>query len=466
MKSTTAMNPSPDARPSRSATRVPGISLREQVEGMRAMRKNQVDYLARMIAVYGDVVRIRAFGVNMIVLNHPDHFERVLVRNHENYDKNTLLFRAVEPILRGGLIGAVGGEPWRRRRRIMQPAFHRPQVAGFAKNMTDETGLMVRRWEREYSEDDAIDVCNELGQLVLRIVFRTLFGAEVGEGGEEIESIFVEGNQIMGQFFQLPFPPLTWPTPRNRRLRQIIGIMDGYVDEVIRRRDEEGEEHHDLLTLLVDGVDEETGIGMTPVQLHREVLNTIIGGYETSSNAIAWLIYLVGTHPHVQERLQAEVDGVLGGRVPTFDDLQRLQYTRMVVDEMLRLYTPAFQTMRRSIEADEIGGYHIPRKSNIYLNIYALHRHPDFWPSPDAFDPERFSPEQVAQRPRHAFVPFGSGPRNCIGKHFALTELTLVLAMLAQAFRMEIPEEHREVQFEPLITLRPKGGIYARMRRR
>ncbi|MCG5217684.1 cytochrome P450 [Streptosporangium sp. KLBMP 9127] len=450
----------------RPLRRVPNTSLKDQVGGVYYMRRDQVGFLQRMIETHGDIVRIRLLGIKMIMINNPDYFERVLVRNHENYDKTTFLFRAVEPILRGGLIGNVGGEPWRRQRRIMQPSFHQPKVAGFAENMTDETGQMLRRWDDRYQPGDVVNISTELGQLAMRIVFRSLFGAHVGSRGDSIEEMFLEANHIVGNFFRFPFPPLSWPIPPYRRLNAIIRTMDGYVSDVIDKRIGSDEVHHDLLTALMNAVDEETGTGMTPLQLHREVLNIIIGGYETTSNSVAWLVYLIGQHPEVQARLHAEVDDVLGGRVPAFDDLPKLKYTRMIIDETLRLYTPAWQTMRRSIEEDEMGGYHIPAKADLYLNMYTLHRHPDYWPDATRFDPERFSPEQIAQRPRHAYIPFASGPRNCIGKHFALTELTLILAMIAQAYRVEIPEESQDVEIEPLITMHPKGGIHARMERR
>ncbi|GGK91401.1 cytochrome P450 [Sphaerisporangium melleum] len=450
----------------RTAEPVPRPRLWDELRGTFAMRRDQVGFLNQMIADYGDIVWIRVLGIRMAMLNHPDYFEHVLVRNHENYDKNTFLFRAIAPILRGGLIGNVGGEPWRHQRRTMQPSFHRPQVAGFAENMTDETSMMLRRWERQYGPSDVVNVSTELGQLAMRIVFRSLFGAKVGARGKVIEDMFFEANQIACAFFRFPLIPLTWPTPSHRRLAEIIRTMDGFVADIIAERVAGGEQHDDLLDAMIYAVDDVTGTGLSEEQLHREVLNLIIGGYETTSNSVSWLMYTVGRHPEVQERLHAEVDSVLGGRVPTFDDVFRLKYTRMIVDETLRLYTPAWQTMRSSIEEDVIGGYRIPPKSDLYLNIYALHRHPEFWPDPEVFDPDRFSPEEVAKRPRHAYIPFGSGPRVCIGKHFALTELTIILAMIAQAYRVVIPDGHREVRPEPLITLHPAGGVHVRMVRR
>jgi cytochrome P450 len=242
--------------------------------------------------------------------------------------------------------------------------------------------------------------------------------------------------------------------------------MDGFVADIVDDRVRRGEQHEDLLDAILYAVDDVTGTGLSEQQLHREVLNLLIGGYETTSNSVAWLMYAVGQHPEVQERLHAEVDTILNGRVPTFDDVLKLKYTRMIVDETLRLYTPAWQTMRSSIEEDEIGGYRIPPRSNLYFNFFALHRHPEFWSRPDEFDPDRFVPAEVAKRPKHVYIPFGSGPRVCIGKHFALTELVIILAMIAQAYRVVIPDGYDNVEPVSHITLHPKGGVHVRMVRR
>ncbi|UJW29590.1 cytochrome P450 [Saccharothrix sp. AJ9571] len=449
-----------------SARPVPRPVLRDELRSTFAMRHDQVGFLNQMIDRYGDIVQIRVLGIKMAMLNHPDYFEHVLVRNHENYNKDTFLFRAIAPILRGGLIGNVGGEPWRHQRRTMQPSFHRPQVAGFALNMTDETAQMLDRWDHQYEPSDVVNVSTELGQLAMRIVFRSLFGAKVGARGKAIEDMFFEANQIACAFFRFPLIPLTWPTPSHRRLAEIIRTMDGFVADIIADRVRSGEQHDDLLDAMLHAVDDVTGTGLSEQQLHREVLNLIIGGYETTSNSVSWLMHTVGTHPEVQRRLIEEVDTVLNGRAPTFDDVLKLKYTRMIVDETLRLYTPAWQTMRSSIEEDVIGGFHIPARSDLYLNIYALHRHPEFWPNPEAFDPDRFTPEEIAKRPKQAYIPFGSGPRICIGKHFALTELVIILAMIAQRYEVVIPPGCANVQPEPLITLHPKGGVHVRMVRR
>ena len=216
----------------------------------------------------------------------------------------------------------------------------------------------------------------------------------------------------------------------------------------------------DLLSMLMAAVDEETGERMSRDQLKHEVLNVGIGAYETTTNTVAWALYLLAQHPESDRRVRAEVREVCGDEVPRYQDLPRLPYTRMVIDETLRLYSPAWQTMRRAIDDDTIDGCHIPSNANVYLNSYLLHRHADFWEEPEEFVPERFSDEGIAARPKHVYMPFGGGPRVCLGKYFALTELQLVLATIVQRYRLRRPAGAPPVEAEPLITLHPKGGVH------
>jgi cytochrome P450 len=345
----------------------------------------------------------------------------------------------------------------------MQPSFHRHKIAVFTRNMTEELAAMLDRWDRRYRPGDVADLLPEISHVVLRIVTRTLFGADVGSTTEALERDFTAANQVMGRYFQFPFPPLNVPTPHNKRLNVMIEHLHRFVADLIAQRDPRDTT---LLGILADAVDEDTGHRMDPGQLRDEVVNLMIGGYETTTNSIAHLLNLLASHREIQERLHAEVTGVLGDRVPEFEDVGRLRYVRMVVDETFRLYSPAWQTMRRSVEADELGGYHLPARTGVYLNFMLLHRHPEFWPDPERFDPERFSPDNAAQRPKHAYIPFASGPRHCIGKHFALTELTVFAALLSQRFRIRRPADAPPLAFEQLITLRPKHGVRLHLERR
>jgi cytochrome P450 len=444
------------------ASPVPKLSLRENLAGISAMRRDQLGFLERAVRAHGDIFRLRLGGLPMVMVNHPAYIQHVLVDAHTNYDKDNFLYRATQTVLRDGLIANAGGETWRAHRRLMQPSFHRGNVPAFTGSMTELTAQLLRAWEPKADSDAVVDITADVADLALKIVLRSLFGVDADSRSRDFEQNFLEVNAIAGDFFRFPFPPLGW----RPRLRALIRRMDAFVAQLIRDRLAEQSDRQDLFTLLLNAMDEETGGGLTDEQLSSEILAMIIAGYETSSNSISWIFYQLARHPEIQDRVQAEVDEVLGGRTPTADDLPRLTYTRMVIDETLRMFTPAWQTMRSAIAEDSIGGYRIPRGSNVYLNLYTFHRHPEFWPDPDRFDPERFAPEQVAARPRNVYQPFGSGPRHCVGKHFALAELHLITAMLAQSFRVVRPEGQPPVGFAPLITLHPKGGIHLRLQRR
>jgi cytochrome P450 len=445
---------------------VPRAGRLAQLDASIWLRRDQIGFLRHALGRYGDIFSLRVLGMPLVMVNHPDYVQRVLVDNHTNYDKDSLLYRVVRPVLRDGLIGAVGGEAWHRQRRLMQPSFHRPNVSVFASNMTDETDAMLDRWDRTVTDGDVVDFTAELGHLALRIVTRTLFGADVGDSTEAIEADFTVANRIMGAFFRFPFPPLSWPTPSHRRLRALIDNLDAFIDELVRQRADRTEERHDLLSVLAAAVDQDTGYRMTAEQLHHEVLNIMVGGYETTTHTLGWMFYQVARHPEVMQRIQDEVDAVIGDRPPTFDDLLALRYSRRVVDETLRMNSAAWQTMRHAIDDDVIGGHHIPAGSGIYINILTVHRHPEYWPDPDRFDPDRFLPAAIAERPRNSYLPFGLGPRNCIGKHFALTELHLVLVMILQRYTLRLPDGVTTIPMQPMVTLRPKGGVHMHVTRR
>ncbi|MFE0457857.1 cytochrome P450 [Kitasatospora sp. NPDC058965] len=448
---------------------IPLVRPRDGIGGTLAFKRDQLAFLAGGLARHGDIFRFRPLGLPMVMVNHPDYIRQILVDKGEQYDKNAAIFKVVRPVLRNGLIANPDMALWRRQRRMMAPHFTPRAVGSFTRNMTDESVLMLQRWERDYPEGATIDVTDEIGQLALRIVNRSLFSAEVGEVAQAFERAFGVANSVLGAFFRFPFPPLSVPTPSHRRLRRAIDDMDSFVSGFIRERLSGGTppgQDVDLLSLLLHSVDEEDGKGMDLEQLHHEVLNICIGAYETTTNTLSWTFYLLARHPEIEERLHAELDQVLGGRVPTFEDLPKLAYTRMVVEEALRIYSPAYQFMRRAVVEDEIGGYRMPAGSNVLVNSYFLHRHPEFWHEPERFDPERFSPEEAAKRPKHAYVPFGSGHRVCIGKHFAMSELVLVLATVARSHRLVMPAGAPEVLPEALITLHPKGGVHLQLEHR
>ncbi|MET7509458.1 cytochrome P450 [Streptomyces albidoflavus] len=463
---TTALDDSVETRQSQPLKEIPALRVRDGMGGIRTFRGDQLGFLRSGIDQFGDIYRFRLLNMRVVMLNHPDYIRHVLVDKSEQYDKNAAVFRIARPVLREGLIATADMELWRRQRRMMAPYFTPRMVSKFARNMTGETVSMLERWESRPDADAPLDVTDEFGQLALRIVSRSLFNAEVGDAAQAFERAFQLANTVLGKFFSFPFPPLSFPTPSHVKLRRAIDRMDGFVSRFIQDRlDNEiapGQEP-DLLSLFLHAVDEGDGKGMDLEQLHHEVLNICVGAYETTTNTLAWAFYLLARHPEVEGKLHAELDEVLGDRtVPDFEDLPKLKYTRMIVDEVLRIYSPAYQLMRHTSEEDVIDGYRVPAGSQVLVNSYLLHRHPDFWDDPERFQPERFSAEEIAKRPKHAYVPFGSGPRVCLGKHFALTEICLALATVARKYRLVTPEGAPEVLPDALITLHPKGGVHLR----
>jgi cytochrome P450 len=349
----------------------------------------------------------------------------------------------------------------------MNPSFQPPSVALFARYMTEETVKIMDRWEKNPGVGGTVDVSSDIGELALTIVTRSLFSTSVSEHVIMLQRAFYEANTILADFFRFPFPPLTVPIPRNRKLHRLIREVDDIVASHIRERMQASNgDEPDLLSMLMNSVDDETGQPMSIEQLKHEVLNVGVGAYETTTNTVAWACYLLARHPETDEQVHAEVQQVCGTRIPTYEDLPRLRTTRMVIDETLRLYSPAWQTMRRAIKEDVVGGFYIPAEANIYLNSYLLHRHKSFWERPEEFMPERFSDEGITGRPKHVYMPFGGGPRICLGKYFALTELQLVLATISQRYRLRLPPGAPPVEAEPLITLHPKGGVHLVLERR
>lgn len=432
-----------------------------------AFRNDPLVFLSKIFREYGDIVQFHLLTIPIIAINHPEYFKRVLVDNNQNYDKDVFLFRAVRPILRNGLIGNFGGESWFRQRRLMQPSFHRESIASFGKNMTSKTLEMLQSWEKKAVQGEIINVTDEIGYLALQIVSKSLFSIDIGEKARIFEQAFTQANSIVSDFVRFPFLPLSVPTRSRNRLRKAIRSMDEFVSLIIEERYSQSKEtYNDLLSMLMHAVDEETKQGMSIEQLNHEVLNIVVGGYETTTNTLSWVWYLLAQHPDVEQRLHAEVDTVLAGRIPTINDLPDLPYTRMIVDETLRLYSPAWQTMRRARKEDKIHGYRIPANAVIFLNHHTLHRHHAFWEDPEKFDPDRFLPKQVARRYRYAYMPFNVGPRSCIGKNFALTEIQLVLATIAQHYRLVLPLGEPPVEKLALITLHPKNGIRMKLEHR
>jgi cytochrome P450 len=428
------------------------------------MVQNPIRFYMRMRREYGDVVRMRSLPTfYWYLIAHPEGVEHVLQTHQQNYRKGKLFTKPLSMLVGEGLLTSEG-DFWRRQRRLAQPAFHRQRILALGETMTAAAEEMSRRWRGFEKSGEQFDVAMEMTHLTLQIAGRTLFGVdlggEAGKVGSALRIAFEHLNYRMSYPWALPE---ALPTRRNRRFLRARRALDEVVYSIIRERRERATDTGDLLSMLLMARDEETGEGMSDEQLRDEVLTILIAGHETGAAALAWVWYLLAGHSEVEQKLHAELERVLGGRTPTIEDLPSLPYTKMIFDEVLRLYPPAWGLPRQSIDEDEIGGRRIPAKSILVVSQYVTQRHPDFWDNPDKFEPERFTPERVAARPRFAYYPFGGGARQCIGSNFALMEAQLAVATLAQHFRPRL-SAGRVIDPDPTFTLRPRGGVVVTLR--
>jgi cytochrome P450 len=426
------------------------------------LQRDPLQFCLNLMRTYGDVTRFGVLTQPAFLITHPDGVQHVLQENHRNYNKQALIWQRFQLLTGEGLI-TNDGDSWLRQRRLMQPAFHRHHLAAFGALMTEATVAMCERWDGLAQRAEAPDITVEMKHLTQRIGGLALFSLDLSDQTATLGQAFDTVNQLFVHYLFAPFVALRVPTPRNRRFRAALRRLDEVVQGIITQR--RHEQTGDLLSLLLQARDEESGQGMTDRQLRDEVLTLLVGSYETTANALVWTWYLLSQHPDVEARLHAELDAVLGGHPPAVADLANLPYTRMVLEESMRLYPPAWSWVRNTVEDDEIGGYRIPAKSLIFLSPYLTHRHPLFWEQPEQFDPQRFTPERSAGRPRYAYFPFGGGPRLCLGKNFTLLEAPLILATVAQRYQLRLVPGQR---VEPVgwVTLVPRDGLRMTLQRR
>jgi len=411
---------------------------------------------------FGDVSRFKMGPMTIHQVIRPEHIHHVLVQKSGNYVKG-LSHDKLRVSLGWGILTSEG-ELWRRQRRLMQPTFTPKGVTRFAGVMADATRKMLERWQN-CREGEALPINLEMMRLAMSVISRSMFSVDISEdfaqAGEALRFILEFTNQ---RTMTLIDPPLFLPTPMNRRLKRALKTIDDFLYRIIaeRRRGAAGD---DLLSVLMQARDPETGQAMSEKQLRDEVLITFFAGHETTAQLLTWAWYLLSGHSRVEQKLHAELAEVLGGRTPALQDVAQLPYTGMVIDETLRLYSPVAMLARDVVEDDEIGGYHIPGGSMVVITPFITHRHPDFWEKPETFYPEHFTAERVQDRPRYAYYPFGAGQRICIGKHFALLEAILVLAEVAQRYQLRLVPG-QQIDIEWAGTLRPDHDVMMTLHRR
>ena len=449
----------PAFAPASGVKRPPGPRTLSPLSSTFSLQRDPIRFALDMWQRYGDVVHFRFLFWPAYVLYHPDQVKRVLQENHRNYNKNFPNMKAAREIFGNGLF-TNAGESWLRQRRLMQPSFHHQRLVGFGRLMREAAAAMLERWQRTDPGEAPVDISQEMMRLSLRIAGLALFSHDLTNEVDRIGRTFTTLGPLISRYTTLPFPPLRVPTPRNRRLLAGLHTLNTIIYAIIneRRKQRADTDAPDLLSMLLSARDEETGESMSDQQLRDEVLTLLLGGHETTAMALTWTWYLLSRHPEVERRLHAELDTVLSGQRPSVEHLDALPYTRMVIQEAMRLYPPVFGFTRFATASDEIGGYPVPAKSIMFLSAYCTHRHPAFWEEPEAFDPERFTPERSVGRPRFAYFPFGGGPRQCIGNAFAMMEAQLVLATVAQRYCLRLVPGH-PVETQVLLMMRPRYGL-------
>lgn len=435
---------------------VPTVAGAPVVGSMIDFARDTIGALMEGWRTQGDLFRVKV-PMSLTIAVHPDAIQHILSENHDNYEPVPWVSAAWNLSVGNGLL-ASGGTFWRRQRRMAQPAFERDRIAGFADILTETAVSTAERWRGHAQRGEPIDLKDEMTRLTLENLAKALFGADWTRTAAEIPPHLTVALEFM--FKQLKSPvslPVGVPTPANRRFLRSRAALDALVYEMIEeRRREPGA---DYISHLLQVTDEESGQTMTEKEIHDEVMALVFAGHETVSCAFVWIWYLLAKHPDALRRLQAEVDEVLGGRTATNDDIPNLPYTWMVIQEALRLYPPVWPIAREPVADDSIGGYAIPKGTMLMILPYLTHRHPDFWENPEGFDPERFSRERSEGRHLHSFIPFGIGPRACLGWPFAHLQLRLVLATLVQRVELRLPPRGKPVLPQPGITLRPREQV-------
>jgi cytochrome P450 len=442
------------AMPVQRIEEVPGLG------SILAFNRDRLGFLQGMARTCGDVARFHFGPFPILFFNTSDLVHGVLVDHAADFYGGPVRHAAFGAVTGNGLLVSEG-EFHRRQRKAIAPAFQPRQIKGYADTMVS----YAERAQTEWQDGAVVDVDREMTHITMSIIGKVLFDADVFTEADALGAAIKVAIEHMNYVFSNLAPlPLSWPLPRHRRTREALAFLKTRIQEMIDERRRSQVERDDLLSILLRTRDED-GQPMSDEQIRAEALTLFGAGHETTATALTWTWYLLATHPEIYQRLRDEVDGVLTGRSPAYDDLARLPYTLRVLKEAMRLYPPAYALSRVALRAVEIGGHLVRAGETVFISPYTLHRRPSYFPNPTRFDPERFTPENEAKLPRYAYMPFGAGPRICIGNHFALMEGHLLLAALAQRVTFALMPGQRIVP-EPKVTARPRSGIQMVVARR
>ncbi len=431
----------------------------EQYLNYRSFLDDPLTRVSNWVAEYGDIMHYTVGGRHQYFIANPEMIREILVRQADIFIKGPEYTSAKAGLARfmgRGLVTS-NGAFWKRQRRLVQPAFHTGRISAYADTMVAYTLQRLAQWR----SGAQIDVDKEMMELTLMIVGRTLFDADASTTANQVKKAVDVVQKASNTATLLPH----WlPTPLRIRSRRANAALDKIVYGFINERRASGEDRGDLLSMLLLSRDED-GARMSDLEVRDEAVTLFLAGHETTANALNWTFWLLAQNTEAEARLYAELDAVLAGAAPTFADIRRLPYTEMVIKEAMRLMPPVWSISRSPREDTVALGYPIPARSSVQICIYCVHRHPEIWQEPDAFLPERWQAERASAIPRYAYIPFGAGPRVCIGNSFAMMEATLLLATIAQHFQLRLIPGAQIVP-QPYITMFPRDGLPMRARRR
>lgn len=416
--------------------------------------KDPLAFFIKTFEEYGDIYDVNSNLFTIYVIANPEYLQEIMVSNKTDYGKSKN-YEILKLSLGKGLLTSEG-DFWKKQRRIAQPAFHKESMKLLLDTMVDSTQKSIQ----QIITKKQIELTDEMNFLTLDIVSKCLFGINLDGNFDKVQEAITTENEFLTRKIMKPFTAPMWlPTKENRRYKTARKFSSDLIFNIIKKRQEDSSLHHDLLSMLMNAIDEETGEKMTTQQLKDESVTIFVAGHETTANALSWTFYLLSQHPEKLEKLQAEIKEVLKGEAPTFLLLRELHYTTMVLEEAMRLYPPAWSIGRRVVEDATLFDYQLKKDAEIIIDVYTLHRHPDYWENPNEFIPERFDKESKKQRHKYAYMPFGAGQRMCIGNNFAMMEMQIILTLFLQNFNLKLAANAPKIEPEPLITLRPRNGI-------
>lgn len=436
----------------------PGPLGPQMLQSFRTIRNDPLAFLNSTWREYGDIAQFPVPRPPSYLVNSPDGVRKVLVDNARNYDKSTIQYRALSLVTGEGLLTS-DGTTWKTQRRSLQPAFHHSALQDLGTHVVEATQRVARQW-RELPPGSVVDADAFMMSAALEVVAGSLMGTDFTGRSSEIADATLEALEVVVARARVPITPPGWlPTPANRVLKRSVERLDSAVAEMVAaRRDDPGE---DLLGLLLS-VRDERGEALSVEEIRDQLVTFIVAGHETVASALGWAWGLLAQHPDVAEKVAAEADRIAVDRPVAFQDYSSLTYTKAVIEETLRLYPPAWLITRRALDADDVDDTSIPAGALVIMSPWLLHRHPDLWIDADEFIPERF----LQDVPRFAHLPFGAGPRLCIGRDFSYVESVLMIAELVRGFSVSLPPGVDLPPGDPLVTIRPRGGMPVEVRPR